>query len=323
MRPLKNACNTNVTMTSHTLSPTYSRRHLAWLIICFFLTAAAFLLWPGLASQEGDLFLPVKPSGIPAGLTLTGPPLQGIDVRVRGPKSAIENLSDLNPIYTLDLANVDLGVKTISIDKKRISLPKGISVVKIHPASITIRVAREVKKELPVVISFAGKPASGFLVADAVARPLSVTLRGPENKLSAMEKILTEPVDIKGLSESFKKKIALDLAEEIEVVSSSKIVHAEIIIAEKIVIRNYIDILVQGQGTPYTYRITPPKIDIEVKGPVNVLKKLSADKGINVYVELKGLKPGVYARPAAIILPLKTTLVGVKPKIFTVKLEKP
>jgi len=310
-------------MTSHTPSPIYSRRQIKWLFICLLLGAAALLLWSGCARQETDLFLPVESVGMPAGLTLTGPPLQGIDVRVRGSKSALANFSDLKLQYLLDLSAVSLGVNKIAIDQKKITLPKGISVVKAHPAFITIRVAKEVKKELPVVIAFAGKPASGYLVADAVAKPLAVILRGPENMLGPMKKILTKPVDLNGRSESLKKEIALDLAEEIESVAPAKIVQAQIFIAEKIVIRNYNDINVIGEVTPYTYEITTPKINIEVKGPLNVLEKLYAENGINVHVELKGLKPGVYVRRATITLPVKTTLIGAKPEIFTVKINKP
>jgi len=310
-------------MTSHTPSPIYSRRQIKWLFICLLLGAAAFLLWSGCARQEADLFLPVETDGMPAGLTVTGPPLQGIDVRVRGSKSVLANLSDLKLRYSLDLSAVSLGVNKIAIDQKRITLPKGISVVKVHPAFITLRVEKEITKELPVVIAFTGKPASGYLVADAVAKPLAVILRGPENMLGPMKKILTKPVDLNGRSESLKKEIALDLAEEIESVAPAKIVQAQIFIAEKIVIRNYNDINVIGEGTPYTYEITPPKINIEVKGPLNVLEKLYAENGINVHVELKGLKPGVYVRRAAIALPVKTTLIGSKPEIFTVKINKP
>lgn len=309
-------------MTSPIPSPIYSRRHIKWHFLYFLLGAVAFLLWTGCALQEADLFLPVESDGIPAGLTLTGPPLPGIDVRVRGSKSALGNLSDLKLRYLLDLSAVNQGVNKISIDKKRISLPKGISVVKVHPAFITIRVDKEIKKELPVVIALAGKTASGYFVADAVAKPLTVILRGPENILGPMKKILTKPADLNGQSESFKKEIALNLAEEIEIAGSSKIVHAEIFVAEKIVTRNYNDIFVIGKDTPYTYEITPPKINIEVKGPLNVLEKLYAENGMEVYVELNGLKPGVYVRRATITLPVKTTLMGVKPEIFTVKINK-
>jgi len=284
------------------------------------LGVTAILSCSGFTAHEAEFFIPVEISGIPSGLTVTGSHLKGIEVRVRGPKSALETLAKLKPKYLLDLSGAGVGVKTIYFDQHRIALPKGVTIIKITPELLTIRIENEIKKELPVIISLSGKPASGFIVAGAVAKPLSSVLRGPQNILGPMEKVLTKPIDIKGMSESFKKEIVLDLAEDLEVISASKVVFAEIFIEEKIAAKLYHDIPVEGRDTQYRYSVSPPGVNIEVKGPVNVLEKLYAEKGIKVYVDLKGLKPGMYVRRASIALPLKTTLVNAEPEIFTVKI---
>jgi YbbR domain-containing protein len=310
-------------MTNHRLWAIFRRRHEKWLVFCFLLGVTAILSCSGFTAHEAEFFIPVEISGIPSGLTVTGSPLKGIDVRVLGPKSALETLAKLKPKYLLDLSGAGVGVKTIYFDQHRIALPKGVTIIKITPELLTIRIENEIKKELPVIISLSGKPASGFIVAGAVAKPLSSVLRGPQNILGPMEKVLTKPIDIKGMSESFKKEIVLDLAEDLEVISASKVVFAEIFIEEKIAAKLYHDIPVEGRDTQYRYSVSPPGVNIEVKGPVNVLEKLYAEKGIKVYVDLKGLKPGMYVRRASIALPLKTTLVNAEPEIFTVKIYNP
>jgi YbbR domain-containing protein len=310
-------------MTNHRLWAIFRRRHEKWLVFCFLLGVTAILSCSGFTAHEAEFFIPVEISEIPSELTVTGSHLKGIEVRVRGPKSALETLAKLKPKYLLDLSGAGVGVKTIYFDQHRIALPKGVTIIKITPELLTIRIENEIKKELPVIISLSGKPASGFIVAGAVAKPLSSVLRGPQNILGPMEKVLTKPIDIKGMSESFKKEITLDLAEDLEVISASKVVFAEIFIEEKIAAKLYHDIPVEGRDTQYRYSVSPPGVNIEVKGPVNVLKKLYAEKGIKVYVDLKGLKPGMYVRRASIALPLKTTLVGAAPEIFTVKIYNP
>jgi len=279
------------------------------------------VLYPRLTLHETDIFVAVGPDQIPSGLTLSGPPLKGIEVRVRGPKSTVLTLADINIRYVLDLSGVDVGVTSIPINSDRISLPMGVSIDKITPAFLTVKIEKEVTKELPVNIAYTGKPATGFSAVGAVAKPLSVTVRGPESILDPMTEIPTKPIDIKGLSESFKKEIALNLPENIEIVSPSGIVFAEIFIEETIITRAFKDIVVEGKDTPYSYSITPAAIHIEVKGPANILETLQDKQGIQVYVDLKGLTPGVYVRPAVITLPVNTTLVGVKPEIFTVKIK--
>jgi YbbR domain-containing protein len=311
------------TMTNHRLWAIFRRRHEKWLVFCFLLGVTAILSCSGFTAHEAEFFIPVEISGIPSELTVTGSHLKGIEVRVRGPKSALETLAKLKPKYLLDLSGAGVGVKTIYFDQHRIALPKGVTIIKITPELLTIRIENEIKKELPVIISLSGKPASGFIVAGAVAKPLSSVLRGPQNILGPMEKVLTKPIDIKGMSESFKKEIVLDLAEDLEVISASKVVFAEIFIEEKIAAKLYHDIPVEGRDTQYRYSVSPPGVNIEVKGPVNVLEKLYAEKGIKVYVDLKGLKPGMYVRRASIALPLKTTLINAEPEIFTVKIYNP
>lgn len=296
-------------------------RNLKWFILCFLFGACFLLLWPGSSLHETDIFIPVDIGKTPEGLTITGPPLRGIEVRVRGPKALILTLSDLNLRYVLDLSGIDAGVKSIPINQDHIRLPNGISIISINPSCLTVRAEKEVERKLPVIITFSGKPASGFLVADAVAKPSSVILRGPESILGFLEEVPTKPIDINGLSESFKRETALYLAEEIDVLSSSGIILAEIFIEEKIVTKEFHDIPVEGKDSPYIYNITPPAINIVVKGPVNILEKLHRKNGLKVYVDLKELKPGVYVRRAAITLPVKTTLVGVKPEIFTVEIS--
>jgi hypothetical protein len=41
-----------------------------------------------------------------------------------------------------------------------------------------------------------------------------------------------------------------------------------------------------------------------------------------VFIDLKGLKPGMYIRHATILLPGNVTLLSVSPTIFTVKVNK-
>ena len=133
-------------------------------------------------------------------------------------------------------------------------------------------------------------------------------------------RVLTKAVDISGAVKSFKKEITLDLPEMIDIVFPSGIIHAEIFLKEEFAIKKISNIPVKGKNTKYSYSITPLSINIEIKGPVSILEKLKVKKEIKVYVDLKGLKPGIYVRRAAITLPVKTTLAGVEPEIFTVKI---
>ncbi len=296
------------------------QKNIKWFILFLVIVVCIVFFWPGPSYHETDILIPVDPGTIPSGLTITDFPLKDIEVRVRGLKSAVESVRDLKLRYLADLSGISAGVNSIQVNLDNIRLPEGVLIIKINPSVFTINVDKEIYKKVPITITFSGKLPSSFFIADAIVKPSSIILRGPEKTLHTMENVMTKPVDINGVTESFKKEIALDLDKYIDIVFPSGIIQAEIFIKEKMATKKIYKIPVKGKNTRYAYSISPPTIDIEIKGPVNILEKLKTKNDIKVYVDLKGLKPGVYVRSAAIILPVKTTLAGVKPEIFTVKI---
>ncbi|MGD9042204.1 MAG: CdaR family protein [Desulfobacterales bacterium] len=279
---------------------------------------------PGLSAseREADILVPIDPYRLPEGLTLVGPPLKEIEVRVRGAPSALEYLALNKPRYSLDLSSVAIGVESIPINADMLQMPDGVKITRVNPAYLTVRVDRQLKKQVPVMVSVSGKPAASFFIDDLLTNPSTVLLCGPETVLASIDAVLTKPIDVNGRAESFKKETALDLKAGVGVCASSGIVLAEIYLAEKEVTRRFTDILVEGQDTPFKFSISPPTITIEIKGPQKIVENLDPQKDIRVRVELKDLNPGVYVRRATITLPVKTSLVIVEPKLFTVKLSR-
>ena len=270
--------------------------------------------------QETEIQVAVEPYNIPQGLVLVGPPFKEIELRVRGSHSALEDFLRNVPRYNLDLSGVAVGVESIPINPDTIEMPEAVKIIRIDPAYLTVNIDRWKQKQVPVKVAVSGDPAGSHFISATLAEPSTVTLGGPEAVVSSIDQVLTKPIDVSGRSESFKKEIALELAAGVQVCSSSGIILAEIAIAEKDVIRRFSDILVQGQNTLYKFSISPPSLTIEIKGPQNIVEDIQPQKDIQVLVELKNLKPGVYVRRATITLPVKTTLVSVEPELFTVKI---
>ena len=280
------------------------------------------MIWACAPSIETEIFIPVEPTSVPSGLCISHFPVNGLKVRVSGSKRNLEALAEIKLKYELDLSGIKRGVQTIPVDPKRIPLPKDITFIEVTPSRLTLTVEKAIQKSVPVTLSITGKPAAGFKVTRAVTNPERVTLGGPETVLIPVEKVTTKPVDVTDRSESFKKEIALDLAEHIEIISPAQMIVGEIFIEEKIVTQEFHHIPVKGKGSTHAFGINPPILSITVKGPENIVKKLHPGGGIDVYVDLNGLKPGVYVRRATITLPVKTTLVDAKPELFTVKIRE-
>ena len=309
-------------ITGHQIFNIFRQKKIIWLTVFLAIGICVYFFLPAASLEEIDILIPVGFNKIPSGLTITSFSPKNIEVRVRGPKAAIKDIGNLKLLYSADLSDVSAGLNSIPINLEHVSFPKKSSVINVNPAFLDVVADIEIYKKVPVEVFYTGKPASNFFVSDALAKPSSLILRGPEKLLHPIEKVLTKSVDINGALKSFKKEITLDLPEDIDIVFPSGVIHAEIFFKERFAIKKFSNIPVKGKNTKYSYSITPPEINVEIKGPVNILEKLKEKEEINIYVDLKGLKPGIYVRRAAITLPVKITLVGVEPEIFTVKIVK-
>jgi YbbR domain-containing protein len=269
--------------------------------------------------NEIEILIPVDPYKLPDGLTLVGPALKEIELRVKGPLSALKDLRRNVPRYKLDLSGVAVGVESIAINPDLIQMPEGAQITRVNPAYLTVKVDRLLKKQVPVKVAVSGDPAGSYFINGTLAKPSMMLICGPETAIGLVDEIFTKPIDVTARSESFKKEIVVDLAEGIETCSSSGIVLAEIYFAAKVATKRFVGVLVQGKNTPYEFSVSPRTLTLEIKGPLNIINNLQPQKDIRVFVELENLKPGVYVRRAAISLPVKTTLVSVEPELFTVK----
>ena len=270
--------------------------------------------------NEIEILIPVYPYKLPDGLTLVGPALKEIELRVKGPLSALKDLRRNVPRYKLDLSGVAVGVESIAISPDLIQMPEGAQITRVNPAYLTVKVGRLLKKQVPVKVAVSGEPAGSYSINGTLAKPSTMLICGPETAVSLVDEIFTKPIDVSTRSESFKKEIAVDLAEGVGTCSSSSIVLAEIYFAAKVVTKRFAGILVQGKNTLYEFNISPRALTLEIEGPLSIINNLQPQKDIHVFVELENLKPGVYVRRAAISLPVKTTLVNVEPELFTVKI---
>lgn len=297
------------------------KKHLWGLVLFVCLGFFAAFLWPGPGTDEIDLFVPISLRNIPPDISISNPAVNGLEIRIRGPKHALAPLAKTPPHCQLDLSGINTGVENIPIKPEQIPLPPGISVVSIAPATITLWVERKLTKTLPISITYTGTPLSGYQVSNAAALPATIVVSGPEKILAPLSGAATKPISLDGALESFKKEIALELPEALEIVSDKAVIVAEITIEEKVLVKTFEGIPVEGRNTSYEFTITPPTINIDVKGAEKILNRLIAEKTIAVSVNLDGLKPGVYVRRAVIDLPVETTLAGVEPEIFTVTIK--
>ncbi len=240
-----------------------------------------------------------------------------IELRVTGTKENIGLLKDSS--CNIDLSKGVKGINRIFIRKENLKLPKGVNVIRIAPDFINVHLETRAYKRVPVNVVITGKSASGYWLIAKTAQPDYVLLSGPSHVISKISKISTKPIDITNAKDSFKKEVILDLAEN--VLNRSGKIYASFDIKEKIIIKKIKGIPVKGRGTKRSYKIMPNIVEIEIKAPESLVRLNNFKEKIKVYIDLKGLKKGIYVRRAAISIPLNFTLVKAKPANFTVNIN--
>jgi len=289
-----------------------------WLVLCVLIGAGLFFFRPFAPAHETDLLVPVVPENIPDGLTIASTRLEPVEFRVKGGRSILDSLLDQKMHYALDLSGVTIGTITIPIKKENLSLPGGVSVVNVTPSTMTVQVEKEITKEVPVSIVFSGKPATGFRVANASAKPARVMLKGPATLLTPMTQITAKSIELNHVSESFKKEVTLDLAEGLTLAASQNLILVEIVMDAEIAVKKVPGIPIGGRGTAHAFTIEPPLVSIEIRGPVTTLDRIDIQKEIRASVDLEGLKPGTHELQAAVTVPADITVVKIEPANFKV-----
>ncbi|MCC6749569.1 MAG: YbbR-like domain-containing protein [Deltaproteobacteria bacterium] len=97
---------------------------------------------------------------------------------------------------TVDLTSVPGGY--VRITEEALHLPPGIRVSSMTPEGFNVRFAPLAQRELPIEVTLAGQVATGFRVVRWVARPSRATVSGPQEVVSALGPLQTQPVSVEG-----------------------------------------------------------------------------------------------------------------------------
>ncbi|WP_170923881.1 CdaR family protein [Desulfocicer vacuolatum] len=299
------------------------------LIICTWL-----FLFAGCAPDpvETDLLVPVKFAAVPAGLTRTQFYTRHIEVRVKGRPGKIRQVEALDLTYLVDLyadltsdpvdvtAFIPPAFYAIPVIKKRLPLPPGVDIIHVKPAYIKVELDRKETRRLPVKVMITGEPAVGYEVAHIKSEPATMALTGPASLFDKITEIQTKPVDITGADADLKKTGSLDI-DALAGADVNSLVTVMVAIQEKIVTHTYGGIPVGIRNGPDTVQVTPPEMQIMLRGAANVFKDKDNAGYFEVFIDLKDLPPGVYVRPAVINVPVGVMLVSAKPENFTVTIK--
>ncbi len=80
----------------------------------------------------------------------------------------------------------------------------------VDPLNLTLHLERKVVKTVAVKPDFQGEPARSFVLSGFQVVPASVTVEGPRSAIDKLASVTTEPIELRGKTDSFTLKARLD-----------------------------------------------------------------------------------------------------------------
>lgn len=205
-------------------------------IIKIFSFLFAVFLWffiIGVKNSEVGLMVPLELKNIPQNFMVMGNVKNDIEVRITGPQTIVKNLNPQQISVAIDLKNSKVGTTYYNLKTESIKVPRGIKVVRVFPTTISVRLDEIVKKDVGVLPDLRGKPSAGLYIGRLIIEPDVVQILGPKSDMQRINKLYTEPIDLKNIKESVSKEYQLNLGDFIFSNISTKSVRVSIEVKKK------------------------------------------------------------------------------------------
>lgn len=171
--------------------------------------AIAILVWFVFSAQQRERIsersyrIPLSIANVPPATLIASPLPPTIEVRVRGPFTALRQLDPVKLEAVVDLTGASRGERIYRLAPEDINVPQAVEVIAIAPSEIRIALDTIAEKTLPIVARVTGKPAEGYEVSEVVVEPRAASLLGPASAVAPMTSVETDPISLANRSATF------------------------------------------------------------------------------------------------------------------------
>jgi hypothetical protein len=171
--------------------------NLGWKLTSIVIAAGFWWALSGQTEVATSVPAAVRYLNVPTDLELSSEHVERLFLKVRGPAPRLAASSLAQTTLVLDLSNtLKPGEQTFTITKDNLTLPPGVSLVRVVPSQVRVRLERRSTKNVPVEVRFAGPPPRGYRVVEQSTDPATVTIIGPESRLDQITSLQTDPIDL-------------------------------------------------------------------------------------------------------------------------------
>ncbi len=271
----------------------------------------AVFVWMYMRSETrpSQIFtVPIEYEGLPEDLALSGDFPDSVVVHVRAPDPTLKAIGPASFRARVRLAGLKPGEVEIPVKPDMIRAPLGIEVMRVEPATLSLTVERRIRRDVPVVARFKGKPAHGYENDGYTLNPDKVMIEGPEGVVRAVREAVTDKVDISGRKKSFETVVGVVPDRGGVRIVSEGAATLRVSIREERITRTFAGIPMTPNlpaGVSYEVSYAPEKVDVVLEGTRAALDAIN-NGNIRVMLDVEGMSPreAAYAvKPRVVIAP--------------------
>lgn len=185
--------------------------------------------------------------------------------------------------------------------------PLGTIEISADPAMLSLKLETSIRKQVPVVLSLKGIPADGYEVTESSVDPAAVEIEGPEELVTQITELATEPLSIEARTNGFSGTAAiLNDNPLISIAGKAQVVHT-VKITETTMHKQFNNVPLYFAKSNRDFSITADKktARFEVQGPKKLLETWNPPENILTISCESITEPGVYTLPVEPILPVE------------------
>ena len=306
------------------------RRPKNWVLKLVSLFFALFLWYFVVGEDKVDMnvTIPVEIVNLPRDLVISNQFKKQLEVTISGQRSLIRGMTSQHISRTIDLSKASPGTVVIQNNLDSISLPRGLSILRVQPPTITLLLDRLIQKELPIKPILVGKVHSNYKLEAVTADPPTIEISGPQSILGAEQDLHTSPIDINGLNESAVKQVPLALKPAIADLIGEPVVAVRLNIVELNQEIEFADIPVEiessaNQQAGKIFQLLPPTVSITAEIPLKMAQATNDIKGLfHAKISPETLQAGSNELKVLVETSPKVKIIAIKPATVTLKISQ-
>ena len=254
-----------------------------------------------------------------------------IKVTLWGDATGIGSIGENDITAFIDISDFKTeGTYRIPIETRLIGTvtPLGNMEISTEPTMLTLRLATNTRKQVPVTLSLKGIPADGYEVTESSLEPATVEIEGPAELVEKIDELVTEPLSIEARTNGFSGTAAIINDDPLISIVGKAQVQSTVKINETTIQKKFdnIPIYFEKQNEALSINVDKKTGSLEVQGPKRLLETWRPSENILTVSCETVTKPGVYTLSVVPVLSTeysKFKILQVSPRSVQITAELP